>query len=157
LLACISKRRRARPYVPYDKDVLLAVTGHVAYTTTTTHFNGGILVAGLVIQLLFAALPAWMASRKGYSFALFYLFGFFCWLPAIIVAAVISSKVVPPGGFGYSYGASGQGPVWGGGGGGYAPPSAQQPVLPPSGWYPDPGGSSQQRYWDGNSWTDHLH
>ena len=25
-----------------------------------------------------------------------------------------------------------------------------------AGWYPDPGGSSAQRYFDGSSWTDHL-
>jgi uncharacterized protein DUF2510 len=23
-------------------------------------------------------------------------------------------------------------------------------------WYPDPGGGTQQRYWDGFRWTEHL-
>jgi hypothetical protein len=26
----------------------------------------------------------------------------------------------------------------------------------PAGWYPDPGGSRQQRYFDGNQWTEHF-
>lgn len=27
--------------------------------------------------------------------------------------------------------------------------------LPAAGWYPDPEDASQQRYWDGQQWTDH--
>lgn len=29
-------------------------------------------------------------------------------------------------------------------------------VLPPPGWHPDPGGTPQLRWWDGQRWTDHL-
>jgi uncharacterized Tic20 family protein len=36
-----------------------------------------------------------------------------------------------------------------------ATPPPNTPQTPP-GWYADPGGSSQQRWWDGNQWTDHL-
>lgn len=31
-------------------------------------------------------------------------------------------------------------------------PTPQQPVTP-AGWYPDPAGSGQQRYFDGSTWT----
>ena len=142
-------------FAPYDCGVLHAVIGQVSDTTTTTtstKLNTGVLVASLIFALVLAILPAWLAGRKGYSFILFYLFGFLCWLPAVIVAAVISDKKVTPGGFGYNYGPT-TSPVWQTPGA--APPSAAP--LPPAGWYPDPGGTSQQRYWDGNTWTEHLH
>jgi hypothetical protein len=27
----------------------------------------------------------------------------------------------------------------------------------PAGWYPDPRGEAELRYWDGNEWTEHVH
>ncbi len=31
------------------------------------------------------------------------------------------------------------------------------PPLSPAGWYPDPQGVSEQRWWDGGAWTLHVH
>lgn len=36
-----------------------------------------------------------------------------------------------------------------------APPPPAAPVGPPAGWYPQPG-TTDQRYWDGASWTEHT-
>lgn len=33
--------------------------------------------------------------------------------------------------------------------------SPQPPGNTPAGWYPDPSGAGQQRYWDGTQWTEH--
>jgi uncharacterized protein YxjI len=30
------------------------------------------------------------------------------------------------------------------------------PSLPPAGWFPDPLGRHEQRYWDGQQWTEHV-
>jgi hypothetical protein len=140
--------------------VLHAVIGQVTdtSTTTTTHYNTGIIIGAIIVQILIASLIAMLASRKGYSAIGFFLFGFFCWIPALIVALVISNKAgssskyrkMEPGGFGYSYGPT-TSPVW------QTTGTQTTAPLPPAGWYPDPGGTSQQRYWDGNVWTEHLH
>lgn len=53
-----------------------------------------IYILVFLVLLGLAFIPAKLASDKGYSFGLFYLFGVLCWLPAVIVAAVISEKKV---------------------------------------------------------------
>lgn len=46
----------------------------------------------LVLALLLAIIPARIARNKGYSFAGFYVFGFFLFIVALIVALVIKDK-----------------------------------------------------------------
>ena len=42
--------------------------------------------------ILLGSIPATIASKKGYSRLAFFIFGFFCFLPALIVSIVISDK-----------------------------------------------------------------
>jgi len=37
-----------------------------------------------------------------------------------------------------------------------APALIPSPAAPAPGWYADPAGSAQLRYWDGVDWTDHF-
>ena len=37
------------------------------------------------------------------------------------------------------------------------PTPAPAPVVStPAGWYPDPSGRFEMRYWDGSAWTEHV-
>ena len=54
---------------------------------------GWIIGIGIAVGLAF--IPASMARKKGYSYGGFWAFGFFLFLPAIIVAAVIEDKTQP--------------------------------------------------------------
>lgn len=36
------------------------------------------------------------------------------------------------------------------------PAALDHAALPPTGWYADPAGDGQQRFWDGGQWTDHV-
>ena len=105
----------------------------------------GIGVAGIIISLIvglgaaigLAFIPATMARKKGYSYGGFWAFGFFLFVPAIIVAAVIEDKnrpAYPP--YGQPYQQPGAPP--------YGQPY-QQPGQPPYDQpYQQPGQPYQQ-------------
>jgi hypothetical protein len=48
----------------------------------------------IIILVALAFIPANMAKKKGYSYGGFWVFGFFFWLPAVIVAACLSDKSI---------------------------------------------------------------
>ena len=37
-----------------------------------------------------------------------------------------------------------------------APAAAASVPTTPAGWYPDPSGRYEMRYWDGDKWTEHV-
>jgi hypothetical protein len=37
-----------------------------------------------------------------------------------------------------------------------APVTATAATATPAGWYPDPSGRYEMRYWDGDKWTEHV-
>ena len=49
----------------------------------------------LAISVALGFIPTTIARKKGYSYGLFWLFGFFLFLPAIIVACCIEDKTKP--------------------------------------------------------------
>ena len=53
------------------------------------------LFFALGLSAVLGIIPAYLARKKGYSQGLFWLFGFFLFLPAIIVACCIEDKTKP--------------------------------------------------------------
>ncbi|MGB9005924.1 MAG: zinc ribbon domain-containing protein [Candidatus Aminicenantales bacterium] len=54
--------------------------------------NSGAFIIGLIIAALLGLIPANIAKKKGYSFGLWWLFGFLFFIIALIVALVMKDK-----------------------------------------------------------------
>lgn len=52
-----------------------------------------VFVIFVAVLLAIAWIPASMARKKGYSFGVFYIFGFLMFLPAVVTAAMLRDKV----------------------------------------------------------------
>ncbi len=98
--------------------------------------------------------------------------------PADIAAATTAAAATPtvsePAGWGSAPAASGTGSSWGststndsGSSWGSTTAAATTPTTPtqpaqpstpsvPAGWYHDPAGRYELRYWDGSAWTEHV-
>lgn len=56
-----------------------------------------LLLCAIVLYIfvfVFALIPARIGERKGYSFAVFYVFGLFAFLPALITALVVKKRLL---------------------------------------------------------------
>jgi uncharacterized membrane protein YeaQ/YmgE (transglycosylase-associated protein family) len=90
----------------------------------------GLLLVSLFIGLIAGAICAVIAQNKGRSPGGYFLLGFFLGLIGIIITAVIPSRV--SGGL------------------------RQLTPAPEQGWWPDPTGRFDYRYYDGRHWTRHV-
>lgn len=54
--------------------------------------EAGAFIALVIIIFLLALIPANIGKKKGYSFAVFYVFGVFAFLPALIVSLIVKNK-----------------------------------------------------------------
>lgn len=146
------------------------------------YFSPAFVVIGLVALAFgiftivdMAKRPTWQWQRAGSNKTLWLvlevlcllLFGLIAIVVALLYFAVPRPRLVAveressgrppyPGAPQYPV-SSGSPPPYPGGGG--APSAYQAPErrdLPMFGWYPDPSGRHQQRYWDGTRWTDQV-
>jgi len=76
------------PHMPMD------VTSALSFVPLWMIWLIVIIAIGVMVGLAFV--PASIAKKKGYSYGAFWVFGFFLFIPAIIVAAAIKEKINPP-------------------------------------------------------------
>ena len=101
--------------------------------------------------------PAWQFSpgRKMVWACMFGLGWLLVWPVALVLSVVyltVLRRRFPPVGAG----GMSQPPPRGSPYGSPSQPPPPPPPLPPAGWYPDPAGSPQERWWDGRGWSEHL-
>jgi hypothetical protein len=125
---------------------------------------GEIFLAILVFALWFgmACIRASIASNKGRSFWLWWWLSLLGVFPMFIIARLISDapRREALGTADYA--------IWSAM---HEQPTHKRPLFPegttfswdkpesrtaPAGWYPDPNGTTSQRYWNGTAWTDHT-
>ncbi len=54
--------------------------------------EAGAFISLVIIIFLLALIPANIGKKKGYSFAVFYAFGVFAFLPAIITSLILKKR-----------------------------------------------------------------
>jgi hypothetical protein len=90
----------------------------------------GLLLFSLFFGLIAGGITALIGQNKGRSAGAFFLLGFFLGIIGIIIGALIPSRR-PPG-------------------------FRQLTPAPERGWWPDPTGRFDYRYFDGRHWTHHV-
>ena len=50
------------------------------------------IILFIAVICLFASFPAKIGKKKGYSFAVFFVFGLFAFIPALITSLVVKKK-----------------------------------------------------------------
>lgn len=77
--------------------IKLLTSAEASAAVGTVSFIGILFIAiPLILSVGLGFIPADIAGKKGYSFRLFWLFGFFLFIPALIVALCIEDKNAPP-------------------------------------------------------------
>ena len=101
-----------------------------------------VVLVALLVAVAFAFIPARIAWHKHRSFGVWFAFGFFLFLPALIVALVISDR---------SFGDLAKN-SWGDDWENVLAKQRQSPTD--EGWYVDRSHEFTLRWWDGSAWAN---